>query len=75
MKRKRFSVEQMVSVLKQAEVDVPVVEVCRQVGYRADLLPLEKTVRGVRDRPDPTAQAASGRKRQTEEAGRRVEFG
>lgn len=32
MKRKRSSVEQMVSVLKQAEVDVPVVEVCRQVG-------------------------------------------
>ena len=32
MKRKRFSVEQMVSVLKQAEVGVPVVEVCRQVG-------------------------------------------
>ena len=32
MKRKRFSVEQMVAVLKQAEVGVPVVEVCRQVG-------------------------------------------
>jgi|SRR5579872_371331 len=29
---KRFSVEQMVAVLKQAEVGVPVVEVCRQVG-------------------------------------------
>ncbi len=32
MKRKRFSVEQMVAVLKQAEVGVPVVEVCRRVG-------------------------------------------
>ena len=32
MKRKRFSVEQMVAVLKQAEVGVPVVEVCRQMG-------------------------------------------
>ena len=32
MKRKRFSVEQIVAVLKQAEVGVPVVEVCRQVG-------------------------------------------
>lgn len=32
MKKKRFSVEQIVAVLKQAEVGVPVVEVCRQVG-------------------------------------------
>lgn len=32
MKRKRFSVEQIVAVLKQADVGVPVVEVCRQVG-------------------------------------------
>ncbi len=31
MKRKRFSVEQIVAVLKQADVGVPVVEVCRQV--------------------------------------------
>ena len=32
MKRKRFSVEQIVAVLKQAEAGLPVVEVCRQVG-------------------------------------------
>ena len=32
MKRKRFSVEQIVGVLKQAEVGVAVVEVCRQAG-------------------------------------------
>jgi len=32
VKRKRLSVEQIVAVLKQAEVGVPVVEVCRQVG-------------------------------------------
>ena len=32
VKRKRFSVEQMVAVLKQAEAGLPVVEVCRQVG-------------------------------------------
>jgi len=30
--RKRFSAEQIAAVLKQAEVGVPVVEVCRQVG-------------------------------------------
>jgi putative transposase len=32
VKRKRFSVEQIIAVLKQAEVGVSVVEVCRQVG-------------------------------------------
>ena len=32
MRRKRFSVEQIVGVLKQAEVCVAVVEVCRQAG-------------------------------------------
>ena len=32
MRRKRFSLEQMMAVLKQAEVGVPVGEVCRQAG-------------------------------------------
>ena len=32
MKRKRFSVEQIVGILKQAEVGVPVVELCREAG-------------------------------------------
>ena len=32
MKKKRFSVEQIVAVLKQAEVGVPVVEVIRKAG-------------------------------------------
>ena len=32
MRRKRFSVEQIVAVLKQAEVGIAVVEVCRQAG-------------------------------------------
>ena len=32
MKRKRFSVEQIVGVLKQAEVGVPVAELIRKVG-------------------------------------------
>jgi putative transposase len=32
MKKKRFSVEQIVSVLKQAELGVPVAEVIRKVG-------------------------------------------
>jgi putative transposase len=32
VRRKRFSVEQIVAVLKQAEVGIPVVEVGRQAG-------------------------------------------
>jgi putative transposase len=32
MKRKRFSVEQIVAVPKQAEVGVPVVELIRKTG-------------------------------------------
>ena len=32
MRKKRFSVEQIVAVLKQVEVGVPVGEVCRQAG-------------------------------------------
>jgi putative transposase len=32
MKRKRFAVEQIVGVLKQAEAGVPVVELIRKVG-------------------------------------------
>jgi putative transposase len=32
MKRKRFSVEQIVAVLKQAELGMPVADIIRQVG-------------------------------------------
>ena len=33
MKRKRYSVEQIVAVLKQAEVGIPVAELIRQAGF------------------------------------------
>ena len=32
MKKKRFSVEQITAVLKQAEAGMPVGELCRQIG-------------------------------------------
>ena len=38
MKRKRLSVEQIVGVLKQAEVGVPVAELIRQVGISEQTL-------------------------------------
>lgn len=58
MKRKRFSVEQVVAVLKQAEAGLPVVEVCRAGGdHRADLLSMEEAVRGVAERPGSAVEA------------------
>ncbi len=38
MRRKRFSVEQIVGVLKQAELGVPVAELIRQVGITEQTL-------------------------------------
>ena len=38
MKRKRFSVEQIVGVLKQLEVGIPVAELIRQVGISEQTL-------------------------------------
>jgi putative transposase len=38
VKRKRFSVEQIVGVLKQAEIGVPVAELIRQVGITEQTL-------------------------------------
>ena len=32
MKKKRFAVEQIVAILKQAELGIPIVELIRQVG-------------------------------------------
>lgn len=38
MKRKRFSVEQIVAVLKQAEMGVPIAELIRRVGITEQTL-------------------------------------
>lgn len=48
MKRQRFSVEQMVAVLKQAEVGVPVAELIRKLGISEQIfLTGEKQHRGL----------------------------
>ena len=47
MKRKRFSVEQIVAVLKQAEVGVPVAELIRQVGISEQTLYRKKQYKGL----------------------------
>lgn len=51
---KRFSLEQIVVVLKQAELGLPVADLTRRVGIsEADLLPLEEAVCGPGDGPGP----------------------
>jgi putative transposase len=46
MKKKRFTVEQIVAILKQAELGIPITELIRQVGiseqtfYLYGLLPI-----------------------------------
>ena len=42
MRRKRFSAEQIVAVLKQAEMGVPVTELIRQLGITEQTLYLWK---------------------------------
>ena len=51
MKKKRFSTEQIVAVLKQVEMGMAVADLIRQIGFRfavlrfgTDLLPLEEAV-------------------------------
>jgi putative transposase len=45
VKKKRFSVEQIVSVLKEAELGSPVAELIRRVGISEQTLPLEEGLR------------------------------
>ncbi len=62
MKRKRFSVEQIVAVLKQAEIGVPVTELIRQVGITEQTLyRWKKQYKGAGDRPGPAVRTAPGR--------------
>jgi putative transposase len=50
MKEKRFSVEQMIGVLKQAEVGVSVAEVIRKVGISEQTFSEVCTLDRLRDR-------------------------
>lgn len=76
MKRKRFSVEQILAVLKQAEAGIPVAELIRHVGiWNANLLSLEEGVCRFADGPGATVQAASSRERPTKEGDRGADVG
>ena len=74
--KKKFSVEQIVSVLKQAEVGVPAVELIRKVGISEQpFLSLESEVCRSGSGPGPPDEAATGREHTVEAIGRRVDAG
>ena len=75
MKRKRYSDEQIAFALRQAEGGTTVEEICRKLGVRADVLPVEEAVRRDGHGGDPQAEAARGGERQAEAACRRPEPG
>ena len=70
MKRKRFSVEQIVAVLKQAEVGVPVAELIRQVGTTEQTLyRWKKQYKGLETDQVPSVQATARREWAAEATG------
>jgi putative transposase len=73
MKKERFSVEQIVAVLKQAEVGVPVAElICKDGISEQTFYRWKKHYVGVG--PGPRDEALAGRERPAEAAGSGVEL-
>jgi len=75
MKRNRFSVEQIVTIVKQAEMGMPVAGLIRQVGISEQTFYRWKKQCRTRDRPGSSAEATAGRDRSTEETGGRTDAG
>jgi len=60
VRRTRFSVEQIVTILKQAEVGVPVADLVRPSGdLGTDILSLKEAVCWAGGRPGPSAAASA----------------
>lgn len=74
MKRKRFSVEQIVGILEQAEVGVPVAEVIRKAGIAEQTFyrwkKMEEAVCRAGGGSGASTQATAGREHETEAVGR-----
>src|SRR6266446_10331802 len=77
MKRKRFSVEQIVAVLKQAEIGVPVAELIRQMGITEQTLyRWKKQYKGLEtDQVRQFKQLQTGGERTAEATGSGTELG
>jgi len=62
VKKKRFSVEQIVAILKQAELGIPIAELIRQVGVSEQTFyRWKKEVQRAGGRSAPADEAAAGR--------------
>ncbi len=61
MKKKEFSVEQIVAVLKQADLGAPVAEVIRKVAISEHLLSMEEAVCWHGDGPGATDETTPRR--------------
>jgi hypothetical protein len=76
MKRKRFSVEQIVAVLKQGELGMPVADLTRQVGISEQTYyRWKEAICGPGVGPGPRAEAGSRGECSPEEARRRAQPG
>lgn len=75
MKRTRFSVEQIVAVLKQAEIGVPVGDLIRQVGITEQTLYRWKNQYKGLAQSGPPVQSAPRRERAIQAAGRGADVG
>ena len=76
MKKKRFSVEQITAVLKQAEAGAPVGDLCRQVGISEQTFyRWKKSYGGMLPSEARETQAASRRECATEARRRRSDLG
>ena len=68
--KKKFSVEQILSVLKQAEVGVPIAKLIRKGrDQRADVLSLKVEVRRLGSGSGSTVEATAGREYSVEAVG------
>ena len=76
MSRKRYSAEQIITKLREAEIlssrGMKVAEICRQIGVAENILSMEERVRRIRDRSGEEAKAVGEGERQAEEAGCRA---
>lgn len=54
MKKSRFSEEQIIGFIKQAEADLPINEICRKVGFSDDTFSKWRAKFGGMDVPDAT---------------------
>ena len=70
MKRKRYSVGQIVAVLKQAEMGMPVADLVRHTGITEQTFYRWKEVRRPRERSGSRAEAGPGGERSAQAIGR-----